>query len=286
MNQKIIISADSTCDLGNDLKQRYHVHYYPYHIILGDRQFRDNVDITPPEIYDTWYRKKLLPKTAAISINEYYHYFKPWVEDGFQVIHLNLGSALSSSYQNCCIAAQNLGNVFPIDSCNLSAGTGLLAVEAAKRVAAGMSAEQIQKEIASLIPHVHSSFVLDTLEFMHAGGRCSSVVALGANLLHLKPCIEVDNKRGGNMTVGKKYRGKLDDVLVKYVSDTLTLYKNLKLDHAFITHSGISSDYIKLVKKTVCSLTDFQEIHITTASCTISAHCGPNTLGLMFMTEN
>lgn len=286
LNQKIILSADSTCDLGDELKDRFHVSYFPYHIILGNQQFRDNVDITPPDLYETWRKHKMLPKTAAISLEEYYQYFKPWVESGYQVIHLNLGSALSSAYQNCCIAAKSLGNVYPIDSCNLSSGTGLLVIEAANRIAAGMPAEQIQKEIQSLVPRVHSSFILDTLEFMHAGGRCSSVVALGANLLHLRPCIEVDNQNGGAMHVGKKYRGKLEDVLAHYTEDTLAAYPNRKQDHVFITHSGIPEHYISLVKKILEEKAEFKEIHATTASCTISAHCGPNTLGILFMTEN
>jgi DegV family protein with EDD domain len=285
LSQKIILSADSTCDLGNDLKERYRVEYFPYHIILNDKQYLDNVDITPPDIYQTWYREKVLPKTAAIGAQEYYQYFKPWVDQGCQVIHLNLGSALSSSYQNCCIAAKELGNVYPIDSCSLSTGTGLLVIEAANRISAGMPAEQIQKEIISLIPNVHASFILDTLEFMHAGGRCSSIVALGANLLQLKPCIEVDNQHEGAMDVGKKYRGRLADVLRRYTADTIAKYDNIKLDHVFITHSGISPDYSNLVKRELESLTNFREIHITTASCTISSHCGPNTLGVLFMTQ-
>ncbi len=285
MSQKIILSADSTCDLGSDLKERYHVEYFPYHIILNGKQYLDNVDITPPDIFQTWCREKVLPKTAAIGAGEYYRYFKPWVERGYQVVHLNLGSALSSSYQNCRIAAEELGNVYPVDSCSLSTGTGLLVIEAANRIAAGMPARQIQTEIVSLIPHVRASFILDTLEFMHTGGRCSSIVAMGANLLQLKPCIEVDNQHEGAMVVGKKYRGKLDDVLRKYTADTVAKYKNMKPDHAFITHSGIPCEYSRLVKQELQSLAAFREIHITTASCTISSHCGPNTLGVLFMAQ-
>jgi DegV family protein with EDD domain len=286
VSRKIIISADSTCDIGNELKERFHVQFFPYHILLGDRQYMDNVDITPPDLYEAWRRKRILPKTAAIGVGEYFNYFKPWVDNGYEVIHLNLGSALSSSYQNCCIAAQSLGHVYPIDSCSLSSGNGLLVIEAAQRIAAGLSAERIQKEVTELIPHVHASFILDTLEFMHAGGRCSSVVALGANLLHLKPCIEVDNRHNGAMSVGRKYRGKLGDVLEKYTGETVSMYSELKLDHVFITHSGIPEDYIKLVKKILRAQTDFREIHVTTASCTISSHCGPNTLGVLFMTKS
>ena len=283
MSEKVILSADSTCDLGEELKERYHVHFYPYHIILDGKQYTDGVDITPDDLYQAWWTKKLLPKTAAISSGEYYNYFKEWVDAGYKVIHINLGSALSAAHQNCCIAAAELGNVYPIDSCNLSTGSGLLVIEASKRIEQGMPAEQIQKEIQALIPHSHASFILDTLEFMHAGGRCSTITRLGANLLSLKPCIQVDNLNGGAMGVGKKYRGKLEKVLTQYSNDVLCNADNLQLDHVFITHSGIAESYIDLVRKQIKKLADFKEIHVTRASCTISSHCGPNTLGILFM---
>lgn len=285
MNQKVIISADSTCDLGEELKTRCRIQYYPYHIILGDKQYTDGVDISSSDLYEAWYQKKILPKTAAIASEEYCDYFRPWVQKGFQVVHLNLGSALSCAYQNCCAAAKELGNVYPVNSNSLSTGLGLLVLEAAQRAAAGMPAERIQREVAALTPRVHASFILDTLAFLHAGGRCSSVAALGANLLHLKPCIQVDNRNGGAMTVGKKYRGDLGKVLPQYTADVLADHPNPKLDHVFITHSGISEEYIKLVKKELRTRTNFKQIHVTRASCTISAHCGPNTLGVLFMTD-
>ena len=283
--QKIILSADSTCDIGEELKQRYQVNFFPYHILLDGKEYTDGVDITPDDLYRAWWEKKILPKTAAISPAEYYKYFEKWVKEGYQVIHFNLGSALSSSHQNCKLAAEKLGNVFVIDSQNLSTGTGLLVIEAAERIEKGMPAEQIVQEVEALIPYSHASFVLDTLEFMHAGGRCSAVVKLGANMLNLKPCIQVDNQAGGAMGVGKKYRGKLDKALVKYTRDQLEGRKDLKLDRVFITHSGISEERIDRIKREVEQLADFKEIFITQASCTISCHCGPNTLGVLFMTK-
>lgn len=284
MANKIILSADSTCDLGDELKARYQVHYYPYHIILEDKAYRDNVDITPDDLYQAYWDRKVLPKTAAIGAGEYHTHFQQWVADGYDVIHINLGSALSAAYQNCCIAAQELGHVYPIDSCSLSTGTGLLVIEAAKRIAMGMEASQIQKEVQALTAKTHASFILDTLEFMHAGGRCSSVVKLGANLLHLKPCIEVDNHNGA-MNVGKKYRGDLRKVLEQYTADKLQNRDDLRLERVFITHSGINAEYIEQVKKAIRRYADFQEIHVTRASCTISSHCGPNTLGVLFLTK-
>ena len=149
---------------------------------------------------------------------------------------------------------------------------------------AGMPAGEIAKEMQAIVPHCHASFILDTLTFLHAGGRCSSVAALGANMLKLKPCIQVDN-RDGSMGVGKKYRGSLDKVLVKYVKDELARHADINPELLFITHSGISDEYIKLVKEAVEETMHFDEIHITRASCTISCHCGPNTLGILFETK-
>ena len=281
---KIILSADSTCDLGDELKAKYQVHYYPFHIILGDKQYQDNVDITPEEIFQAYWERKILPKTAAIGVGDYLDYFRKWVENGYQVIHLNLGSGISSAYQNCCMAARELGNVFPINSGNLSSAIGLLVVEAGKRISQGMPAPQIQKEIQELTAKCHGSFVLDTLEFLHAGGRCSAVAALGANLLRLKPCIEVNN-RDATMRVGKKYRGDLDKVLVQYTRDKLMNRDDLNLDRCFLVNAGISKERLNLVKKTIEECADFEHIYITKASCTISCHCGPNTLGVMFLTK-
>jgi DegV family protein with EDD domain len=281
---KIILSADSTCDLDELLKACYGVHCYPLHIILGDKKYRDGVDITPDDIYQTYRQHNILPKTAAINPFEYIHYFKKWTDEGNEIIHINLSSAISSTYKNCCIAAQELGNVCPVDSRNLSVGAGLLVLEAAELIAQGIPAAEIQQKLNTLRTKIHASFVLDKLTFLHAGGRCSSIAALGANVLNIKPCIEVDN-RIGNMKVGKKYRGKLDSVLKQYTKDKLSDRTDLRLDKVFIVHAGISADYISLVRETMSQYADFKEILVTRAGCTISSHCGPNTLGVMFMSK-
>lgn len=284
MERKIILSADSTCDLNRELQERYQVHYYPFHIILEGKDYQDNVDIYPEQIYQAWRERRQLPKTAAINVSEYLEYFRKWVEDGYEVIHLNLGSALSSAHQNCVLAARELGHVYAVDSGNLSTGIGLLVLKAADMISQGMEAGKIAEELNAMRGKVHSSFILDTLEFMRAGGRCSAVAAFGANLLSLKPCIEVDN-RDGSMGVGKKYRGKLEKVLENYVRDRLAMYPDIDSGRLFITHSGIDESYIRLVEKTVKEVHDFEQICVTRASCTISCHCGPGTLGILFMTK-
>lgn len=284
MERKIILSADSTCDLGEELKERYRVHFYPFHIILDGRDYQDNIDIRAQDIYKAWREKRVLPKTAAINAEEYRAYFRPWVEQGYDVIHLNLGGALSSAYQNCLLAAMETGHVYPVDSCNLSTGISLLVIKAAEMIEEGLEAGEIAGRLENMKKNVHSSFILDTLEFMRAGGRCSAVAAFGASALGLKPCIEVQNA-DGSMKVGKKYRGRLDKVLVSYVRDKLAQYPDIDDSRIFITHSGIPQEYVNKVRETVGSLMEFQECYVTQASCTISSHCGPNTLGILFMTR-
>lgn len=282
--RKIILSADSTCDLGDELKEKYQVHYYPFHIILEGKDYQDNVDITPGDIFQRYYEKKVLPKTAAINVEEYVNYFRPFVEQGYEVVHLNLGSALSSAHQNCMLAARELKGVYPVDSGNLSTGIGHLVLDAGEMIKEGLGAEEIAGKLNQRKNLVHSSFILDTLKFMSAGGRCSNVMALGVNLLNIKLCIEVNNK-DGSMDVGKKYRGSLKKVLPLYVKDKLQEYQGICTDKIFITHSGIDQEYIELVKKAIQEEKEFQNIYVTRASCTISCHCGPNTLGILFETK-
>lgn len=280
----IILSADSTCDLSEELKKRYNVNCQPLHVHLGDKLYRDGVDITPDMIYETFDKEKILPKTSAPNPQEYIDYFKQWTDEGYDVIHISLGSSLSSSHQNAKLAAEELGNVYVIDSGNLSTGMGLLVIEAAERIAKGVPASQIYEEVVALKSKVHASFVIDSLTYLREGGRCSALTAFSANLLNIKPSITVDNT-DGNMTVGKKYRGSLERVLKRYVKDQLKDRTDLKLDRVFITHSGTSQEIIDTVQQAVEELVDFKEILITRAGCTISSHCGPNTLGVLFMTE-
>ena len=284
MSSHIILSADSTCDLGDELRARYNVQYYAFHVILDGETYADGVDLMPDQIYEVYREKKILPKTAAINTAEYVEYFKQWTDQGYEVIHFTLGSGLSATYNNCRLAAQELPGVYAIDSRNLSTGSGLLVIEAAERIAAGMPAAQIAEEVQALTSHSQASFIIDTLEFLYKGGRCSALAMLGANMLQLKPCIEVDNSSGA-MNVGKKYRGSLEKALSQYVKDKLEGRTDIRSDRIFITHSGISQERIDLVKKLVKQYGDFKEIFVTRAGCTISSHCGPNTLGVLFMTK-
>ena len=288
-DHKIVLSADTPCDIGEELKARYAVSLYPLHIILDEKQYTDGYDITSAELYEAWWKHKLLPRTAAINPEEYQSYFQAFLDQGLDVIHISLGSGISSSHANALIAANALkdsGNVYVIDSSSLSTGFGLLVCEAGERIKAGLPAKQIIEEVSALTQDTRASFILDTLEFMRAGGRCSSITQIGAALMNIKPTILVKNDRQGSMVVGKKYMGKLAPSLMKYVDDQLKDRNDLILDRVFVTHSGMDDPTtIDRVIARIKELQPFQEIFVTQASCTISSHCGPNTLGVLFLTK-
>lgn len=284
MAKKVILCADSTCDLSPELLEKFQVKLYPLHVILEDKTYADGVDLTPDDIYRVYTEKKVLPKTAAVNMAEYIEFCKPFLDDGCEVVYISLGSGLSASHNNCRLAAAELDGLYVVDSRNLSTGSGLLVLEAADRIAAGMSAEQVAREVQALTDKVQASFVLDTLEFLHKGGRCSALAMFGANLLQLKPGIEVNNENG-TMGVGKKYRGSLDKALQQYVKDQLEGRTDIRTNRIFITHSGISDERIEMVKELIQQYMTFDEIYVTRAGCTVSSHCGPNTLGVLFMTK-
>ena len=244
------------------------------------------VDITPEQLYEIFYDTKELPHTTAVSVGEYIDFFKQFTDQGYDVVHLSLGSKLSVTHQSSILAANDFdGRVYSIDTANLSSGSGLLVIKACELRDEGKSAKEIFDAVSAMTRKSHASFVLDRLDFMHAGGRCSTIAMLGANMLSLKPSIEVQNDNGGAMVVGKKYRGKYDKVLLQYMEDTLAKYDSIDTDRVFITHAGADQPYVDAVYRALKAKGIFKEIHITRASCTISSHCGPNTLGVLFMTR-
>ncbi len=285
--RNILLSADTPCDIGPELIERYAVSLYPLHILLNGKQYTDNVDITSEDVFANWKAHNELPRTAAINPEEYTAYFSKWIDQGYDILHISLGSGLSSSYQNAAIATEGFdeGRIFVIDSCCLSTGFGLLVCEAGERIKKGLDLKTIYEEVGALSSLTRASFVLDTLEFLHAGGRCSSLAHLGASMLQLKPSIIVRNELHGSMTVGKKYMGRLDRAMLKYVEDQLAGRSDIVLDRVFITDSGIDDEIRQAVHKRVLELQPFQEVFHTRASVTISSHCGPNCLGVLFLTK-
>ena len=286
MSNKVVITSDITCDLNWDLEQRYGVTCMPLHIVIGGKSYEDWVNITPEELYEIFYKTKELPHTTAGSVGEYVDFFKQFIDKDCDVVHLSLGSKLSVTHQSSVLASNEFpGRVYSIDTNNLSTGSGLLVIKACELRDQGLSAKEIYDKVSDMTGKSHASFVLDRLDFMHAGGRCSAVAMLGANLLSLKPSIEVHNDDGGSMGVGKKYRGKYDKVLLQYMEDTINKYDNIDTDRVFVTHSGANKEYVDAVVEAVKAKNIFKEVHVTRASCTISSHCGPNTLGVLFMTK-
>lgn len=285
MPKPVILSADATCDLGPELAERYGVHLVRAKLRLGDTVYTDGVDIFPDDIYAAWREKGLLPQTGAVTPLQYAEHFAPLVKDGCEVVHLTLGSGITGCYQNACIVAAEMPGVYPIDSANLSSGFGLLVIRAAELIAEGKTGAEVQAAVSAMQLQVHSSFVIDTLEFMRAGGRCSTLAAFGANLLNLKPSIVVDSAAGAAMGVGKKYRGNMEKVLPQYVKDQLADRNDLDLSRIFITHAGSPDSDIALVREEIAKYAPFNEVLCTQAGCTISSHSGPRTLGVLYMTK-
>lgn len=280
MNKQIIISSDSTCDLSKELVERYQIHIQPMGISLGDQIYRDGVDITPDMIYAHHEKTGQLPKTSAINVVEDLEYFEELTKDGSAVIHFTISSSMSSTYNNACVAAQEFENVYVVDAKNLSTGSGLLVLAAAEMAQEGLEAQQIVEKLNDLADRVDASFVVDNLEYLVKGGRCSALAAFGANLLQLKPCISVKN---GAMGVGKKYRGKFEKVLLTYVADRLADAEDICLDRVFVTHAGCDPKVVEGVAEAVKNTLPFREILVTRAGCTVSSHCGANTLGVLFI---
>jgi len=282
---KVLVTADSNCDIGPEMEEKYQIPLFNWKVLLEGKTFTDSVDIFPDDLYTAWRERRALPQTSASSPYEYREFFQPYLDEGYEIVHLNLGSGLSASYENCCTAAEELGNVYPVNSNNLSTGFGHLVIQAAKLAEQGDDAVTIQKKIQDMCGRAHASFLLDTLEFMAAGGRCSSVTALATTMLKIKPSIEVENTNGGKMHVGKKYHGKVENCLANYVKEKLEGRDDIDLERLFITHSGSPESDIELVRQEVAKYQDFKDIQVTRASCVISTHCGPRTLGILFMTK-
>mgnify|MGYP002674676380 CR=1 FL=1 len=275
------ITSDSTCDLSPELLRQYDVSITPLSVCCGERVGADGTEITPDDIYEYVHAEGKLPQTSAVNVADYMEEFHRWTKQGCYVVHFCLGSEFSSTYQNACLAAKEVGNVFVVDSCNLSTGQGLLVLRAAEMATQGYYAQEIWRTCTALTKQVEASFVVDSLDYLYKGGRCSALGAFGANLLRIKPCIEV---RNGKMIPAKKYRGRIEKVMLQYVEDRLRARSDIDKSRIFITHTACSPEAVRAVHDKVLELApDFQDVLNTTAGATITSHCGPNTLGILFL---
>lgn len=281
--KEVVITADSTCDLPIELVEQNGIIVFPLSILLDENSYLDGVEIHPDDIYNFVDKTGRLPKTAAVTPNSYYEVFSSLTQQGKAVVHIGLSSAISSSYQNSCIAAQDFDDVYCIDSKSLCTGMGLLVLRACDLREKGFDAKKIYNRVNALVPKVSTTFVLENLEYLHKGGRCSSVARFGANILGIKPSIGVDPKQG-TLDVLKKYRGKQELVYKQYINDCLKDINKIDTSRIVIANSGnVSSELISFAKGVIEGKANFGEIIMADAGCTISSHCGPGTFAIFYI---
>ena len=279
----IAITTDSTCDLPQRFIDENDITVVPLTVLLGDTVYRDGVDIKPDDVYSFVEKTGKLPKTSAVTPAEYFEVFKQLTDEGKKVVHIGFSSGLSSSFQNACVAASEFDNVFCVDSKTLSTAQGLLVLKACDYREKGMDAKKIADRVTKLVPKVSATFVLDGLEYLHKGGRCSSVARFGANVLGIKPSIAVDNQTG-KLEVSKKYRGKTEIVYKQYIADRMNEIKRIQPDRVVIAESGgVSSQIIAFAKGVIEGKDKFNQVIVADAGCTISSHCGPKTFAIFYI---
>lgn len=283
---RIGVASDSTCDLSKELLDQYGISILPLHVILDDKEYLDGVDVTPNDIYEWSEKVKKTPKTSAFSPAEAEDFLKAQMEQYDELIFFGISDTMSTSRNVMQMTAEGMGlqdKVFVIDSMNLSTGIGLLVVQAAVLAKNAASAKEVVDEILGLRPKVRASFVVDTLTYLYRGGRCSGTAALIGSAIQLHPSIHVID---GNMQVGKKYRGKMEKVVMNYVDDSIRCMMGAEKERVFITHSGSDPAIVEAVRKKLLELGYFKEVLETRAGGVISSHCGPGTLGVLFIAGN
>lgn len=276
---RIKITADSTCDLPAALAEKYDVHIFPLYVVMDGRARRDGVEITAQDIFDHVSAGGKLGNTAAVNVGDYLEKFREIRKEYDAIIHFTISQTMSACFQNANIAGEEVGNVYVVDSKNLSVGISMLVLDARDMVKAGKTPEEIVAALEEKREKLDMSFVIDTLDYLKAGGRCSPLVALGANLLNLKPCVELGN---GEMDVGKKYRGSIEKVVMKYLSDRLADAGSIDQSRAFFVKSaGFTPEFLAQARAETLRLCPFAKLIDADAGCTISNHCGPKTLGIV-----
>ena len=279
------IISDSTCDLSPELIAKYDIDILPLHILLGEDEYEDGRNITPQQIYDWSDTHKTTPKTSAPSLAEAIELFRPYIEEKREIVCFSISGSMSTSGNVMRLAAEELEAsdlVTVVDSANLSTGIGLLVIEAAIMAEKGQSAAEIVATIEVLKPKVRASFVVDTLTYLYRGGRCNAVSAMAGGVLRLHPKIVVEN---GAMDASKKYRGKINSVIMSYVKDMEEDLKSARPERVFITHSGCDRDTVNAVRSYLESFGILHEILETRAGGVVSSHCGPGTLGVLFIAK-
>lgn len=280
---KIRITADSTCDLSAELVERYGVGILPLTVIMGGDVYRDGVDVNPNDIFEYVKKTGALPKTSAMTEEGYAEFFGNELKGYDALIHFNISSKASSSHENAVRASKAFGGkVTAVDSLALSTGQGLLVLKACDLAAEGKTPEEIVKITEGLREKVNTSFVPDALDYLHKGGRCSLASLMGAKVLKIHPMIDM---KDGKLYAKKKYMGNLERSLKSYINDLVQNYPEYDRTRCFITHSNCEKEVVDKVREQVESLFNFNEILETRAGCTVTSHCGKNTLGVLFISK-
>ncbi|MBR6646809.1 MAG: DegV family protein [Clostridia bacterium] len=276
---RTIIAAGSTCDLSPEMIKENDIKIIPLYVNFGEKSLQDGIEVTPSDIFKYVEETGELPKTSAIPIGTFLDVFAELKSDDDELIYFSIGSDFSSSCQNATLAAAEMENVYVVDTKSLSTGEGILILKACQMARAGAKAQEIVEKMEELKEKVDISFVIEKLDFLHKGGRCSALTHLGANLLNIKPSIEVID---GKLCVGKKYRGKYVSILESYVKDRL---ENVEVDDEFalFTYSESNPEYVEKGYETAKSLGKFKNVYKTQAGCTVTTHCGKNTMGIIFL---
>lgn len=278
--KKIAISLDSACDLSKELIKKYDFKIIPFGVNLGDKFFYDG-EISPEEIFEYADNNKTLPKTNAVNEEAFKEHFAKILNDYDAIIHFDISSEMSSAYQNAVNASKNFKNVYVVDSRTLSTAISLEAIYAKKLTETMDDPAKIVELVKKRIPAVQASFIIERLDYLYKGGRCSGLALLGANLLKIRPEIEVLN---GNMKNTEKFRGKMADCVTKYCRATLEKYNHPDKSVIFITHSVADKELVDAAKAVVNEY-GFENVYETTAGCTVSSHCGKNTLGILYIND-
>lgn len=279
MENKVIIAADSTCDLSPDLIERYDIKIIPLPVNLGSKPCLDGVDVNVDDVFNYFEETGELATTSAPTVEYYEDFYRKWTDEGYTVVHTSISLKFTITHNIAQRAAEKFPGVYPIDSHSISSGMGLLAIRAAQLRDQGLAAWEIAEHLRTERDKINVSFVLDTLKYMRKGGRCSGIAALGANMLNLKPCLET---KDAMLVVKKKYRGKLENVFLQYVEETLASVEDIDKSVLIIAHSGVDKRLLDAVKSRCTELADFKEIYECKTGCSVSVHCGPNTLGIVF----
>lgn len=281
--KQVVITADSGSDIPLELAEKHGIGVVPLTVVVGDGNYTDGVDITPREIYSMVESGSDMPKTASVTPTAHGEFFKRYTSQGYAVVHVSLSSGISSTYQNAVIAAQELEDVFVVDSLSLHTGIDLLLLLACDLRDQGLDAGAIASRLEQARDKVRTTFIVTQMDYLVKGGRCSSLAALGANILSIRPSIDMAQ---GQLKVGKKYRGKTESCFLSYAKDCMAQADSIDPRRVFVSHSGgVDQQTIDKVVKQVTDMVAFQEVYVAEAGCTISSHCGPGTLAVIYMNK-